>query len=145
MKIQVRNELDRLKNEVTGEHAAPKLEFAVLPAFHFLSRLPFVPAGNFSNITCEERTVNFCWWCQKRWRPVRVGGLMCNAVLPNLPSPRSPSPPSCAVAYTVGLPLPLPKHLIGFPLRLDSAIGQTDVWTVPRTNHPALLIPGTGR
>lgn len=24
-------------NEVTGEHAAPRLEFAVLPAFHFLS------------------------------------------------------------------------------------------------------------
>lgn len=30
-------------NEVTGEHMAPRLECAVLPAFHFLSHLLLFP------------------------------------------------------------------------------------------------------
>lgn len=88
--------------------------------------------------------MNSCWWYQKRWMPIRVGGPMCNSsTQPSLTS--APSPLWCAVAYTVGLSLPLPQtsHRV-FPSQIWQC-NRPDVWTVRRTNQRYSFLGKEGR
>lgn len=34
--------------------------------------------GSSSASSCEERTVNSCWWCRRKWKRTNHGGLMAN-------------------------------------------------------------------
>lgn len=38
----------------------------------------FCYLGSFSASSCEERTVNSCWWCRRKWKRNNHGGLMAN-------------------------------------------------------------------
>ncbi|KAJ7330082.1 hypothetical protein JRQ81_016256 [Phrynocephalus forsythii] len=45
-------------------------------------KVPEWIGGSFCDNSCEERTVNFFWWCLKRWKPIRVGELMHDLQIP---------------------------------------------------------------
>lgn len=97
------------------------------------------------NIICEERTVNSCWWYQKRWRPIRVGGLTCDAAPASLRHLSLWNPPCCAAASTMGLPLPLPQTSPSGFSPLIWQCNRTDMWTVRRTNQRYLLLEKESR
>lgn len=81
--------------------------------------------------------MNSCWWYQKRWRPIRVGGLMCNAVLPNLPLPKSSV--MCCGLYSGSVLATSPNISLGFSPQIWQC-NRTDVWMVVRTSKRYLLL-----